>query len=273
MLRLYAYFFETDKVGHLVINFPLCATFFTCASVLIVVLLEWDPIQIFLISANFNVHYKTNLFTTIFRFIISLIFSQAVLTTIRTMIIISFTKGASFINLQGILLNQDVRPASIALYRQLIVEQNILINSEKCLIACALAGGFFLIILSLIAIEIGFFLVNIVVILTAAILSIFIATVVIIVLKICCSYQERSLKIKEAWLEEAGYKFNRKYWTMVIKSCKPLVIPAGNVGVVDKEMKINYFHSVLVNTANVRKSLFGEVFIASLQDAFNLSFR
>lgn len=213
--------------------------------------MEWDPIQIFLIATNFNVRYRTSLIATISRFTISLVFSQAILTTIRTIIIIGFTKGAAFINLQGILLNQDVGPSSIALYRQLIVEQNVLLHSEKCLIACALTGGFFLIILSLIAIEIGFFLVNIVVMLTASIVSIFIATVVVIVLKICCSYQERSVKIKNAWLEEAGFKWSRKYWTMVVKSCKPLVIPAGNVGVVDKELKINYFHSVLVNTANV----------------------
>ncbi len=247
-------------MGHLVVSssITLCASIVSV--VIFVVIFEWDPIHIFILgtnellqifSARFAQIFKSSAILKLLRFILSLLYAQAVMTSVRSAIIIGFTTGAFYISIQDTLMNNRVAKGSIALYYQLIVIRNVLRDYEKSAITCALTAGFGLVAVLIIVAQIGVYLRHPIIVAAALLLSGIVLLVVVLGLKICSSVNDKSLRLLDTWGREAGVKWNSGYWIRVIKSCKPLAVPAGEVGIVNRELEIHYFHSGLGYVVNI----------------------
>ncbi len=185
------------------------------------------------------------------RLIISQVVIQIILTNVRTGLIIAITSGMTLISLQVILSQQHVNIRSIGLYKQLLVQRNALVVYEKIGVTGCLAGGFFLLSAAIIGIEIGFLLMNPILIATASLLGIIFLGFIVVILKMCRSINDRSLKLLYNWRVEAGSRFNKGLLLRLIRSFRTLSVPAGEVGIVNKELEINYFAALLINTVNL----------------------
>ncbi len=61
-----------------------------------------------------------------------------------------------------------------------------------------------------------------------------------------------SSKIIERWKTQlaVGLVAKRKYMRLVLRSMRPIAFPVGDIGIVDQDIQINYFDSVLNNMVN-----------------------
>lgn len=179
--------------------------------------------------------------------------SNWILVNIRTLIILQLTSGTSFVGLESILLKNCLNcklSNCILLYKQLTIERNTLLSFEKAAITGFLTVAFFLTVLSVGAIEVGIFYGSPIISITSASILLVVFAVLVVTLNLCCLIYEKSVKIRSLWKWRIVRGSNTKYFGKVLKSLKPLNVPAGDMGKVDQEMKMNYSHAVLVNTVN-----------------------
>lgn len=63
-----------------------------------------------------------------------------------------------------------------------------------------------------------------------------------------CSYYMLSFNTLFRW--KANMKSRNSYLCRVLKSMKSITVPAGEAGIIDNEIKANYFYSLLINSTN-----------------------
>ncbi len=76
----------------------------------------------------------------------------------------------------------------------------------------------------------------------------FITVVLNVLFVIGCSYYTTSSKVLLQWRNVTGRK--DAYMHRIVKSLPILALPAGEAGIIDTEIKVNYLYSLLLNTTN-----------------------
>lgn len=242
--------------------FSLFLTVFTALFAFLTVFFNWDSVclVIYILKNTVFSTYLLTLWFQIFYFISQLfrfgfifLVSNWLMVNIRTMVILLLTSGTSFVSLETLLLkNCQIRLSnSILLYKQLIVARNTLLPFEKAAVTVFLTGVFFFLLLCMSAIEAGIVLGNPIISISGALVGIIVLTIFVVTINLCCLIYEKSVKIRNLWKWRIQNGCDTKYFRKVIKSLKPLYVPAGDMGKVDKDMKMNYSHAVLVNSANL----------------------
>ncbi len=255
--------FAVDLIRGLALAFTIFATAVFAIALCIAMLLNWDPIYLLkhiLVNTIFLPYVSSIWFERfliifqLFRYGISFLVANWFIVNVRTMIIVVLTTATSFVSLEGILIKNDQKRLSnstISLYKQLTIERNTLLSCEKAQIAGFLTAVFFIIIFSISAVEIGILFESPIISISGGGLALIVVAVLVVTLNLACLIYERSIKIRSLWKWKIYQQSNVKYFRRVLKCLKPLIVPAGNMGKVDKEMKMNYSHAVLVNTVNL----------------------
>lgn len=139
---------------------------------------------------------------------------------------------------------------TISVYKEMAVERNFLIEFEKFFSGIGLTGLYWFIVVSLNGVVVAIKLRNsqlFIVMNTMSALGLLIITFIFV---FCCSIYENTVAILQQWKIQVASCRNRFVLRKIIRSCRPLPVPAGNVGILDREIKMNYFHFVIVNTIN-----------------------
>ncbi|CAL8140859.1 unnamed protein product [Orchesella dallaii] len=77
--------------------------------------------------------------------------------------------------------------------------------------------------------------------------------VICLAFEVGCSLHNRTIRIKENWRNQLVLckNYDRKLLRKVINGCRPLALPAGDVGIMDRDIKMCYFYETLNNTVNL----------------------
>lgn len=169
---------------------------------------------------------------------------------IRTVVVLVLTMGASYMNIQKMLLHQHVNYNVLNMYKQMAVEQKVLFYFEKYSAAATLMIGAFFINVCVAVIEIGIIKRKPTIAFSALGIGILTLCVVAIALNISCIIYEKSVRTKLKWKAESGRRLDRKYIGKILTSFRPISVPVGDMGIVTKEFKLSYFAGVLINTVN-----------------------
>lgn len=178
-------------------------------------------------------------------------FASDILTYTITGVLVIFTMAASFVKVLQVLKTLKLNYTTVKVYKEMAVERNILIGFEKFTTCIGLTGLYIFLVFSLNGGTFAFKLGNselFIIMITMSVLCFLIITFVFV---FCCSINENSATILQQWKIQVVSRRNRFRMRKIIRSCRPLSVPAGNVGILDKEIKINYYHSVVVNTINL----------------------
>lgn len=179
------------------------------------------------------------------------LFSQWFLVSVKVLFMLAMTLLASILRLVQTLKLQMCRHAAISHYTHLQLQLNNLQGFEKALSTCGLSIIFIILIVSLNGIifawreRSGFLFIMAFLVGSNAVVVMYNA------LLLGCSIYENSVKILQMWSRQLAERKNCSYLSKVARSCQPLSLPAGNVGILDRDIKMNYFDKVVVYSVNV----------------------
>ncbi len=148
------------------------------------------------------------------------------------------------------ILGKQIQPSKflVMFYRQCFIASNAIKSFEYELSTFILSGVFMICIVFSNIFHIGFHMhMSIPVIVSIGIIF-FIIVVLDIIFVIGCSFYTLSLKVLVQWRNSTGRR--NAYLHRVVKSLQIIAYPAGDAGIIDTEIKVNYFYSLLVNTTN-----------------------
>lgn len=66
-----------------------------------------------------------------------------------------------------------------------------------------------------------------------------------------CAYFNNSLNVLHKWKKDLSLRGSCLYLRKKLKSLRPIAMPAGGVGIIDNDIKINYFYNLLAYVVNV----------------------
>ncbi len=224
-----------------------------------------DPLIIYVVITEQEIELKLihYLIKTI-RIVLITLFGQGIAIGIKLCLVLSFSMAVSFKNITKVVSIRHLSFSNIFIYKQLIVEKNIIKGFEKSLTSVGLFSLFVFLVISINGAIIAWKLNRIVLFLFTIIVLLIALGLLVITFDLCCSTYENSVKIQANWAIQLTTVSNyaRLFLRKLVLSCKLLSIPAGYVGIIDKEIKINYFKFTVDATINLL------IFVLSLLPMF-----
>ncbi len=250
VLNHFLIFNVTDPVGVLLSLFAASFSFVLLQAMLASMHLKADPfmIYVFLAQENFK---KQVWIIQIARVIGSVFLSQWLLTSFRVFVPIYLGMTTIYLRFVKALKFRNAAYKSFQLYKQLIVQRNILRNFERDLTSVGLVGVFILLVLTTSASVIAFSEKNFTMLAVVALTFTIGYSTVSVTFHICCSINEDSVEILKRWESQCGSGTQAQFLRRILRSNKPLFVPVGEVGIMDKDLKLNYFSAVTDYAVNV----------------------
>ncbi len=221
---------------------------------ILVTFVQMDTFNFYVVIAQKEIHSKHLIYLAyLIRIILNIVVSQWFNISMKFCALLSLSMAVSFQNVVKIVRNRKLNYTTIFLYKQLIVERNILKSFEQCITSFGLFVMFVLLVLAISGTIIAWKLNRLIIFYLALFLFIFTLGAVVIGLGVCCSTFEYSVKIQNNWavhLKEFP-RYGRLFLRKLVLSCKLLSIPAGYVGIIDNEIKMNYFGVTVDSTINL----------------------
>lgn len=247
------------------IIFFLCVCSLFYIIVFVGTAMDWDPLNVLLVGVIHLIlkqadipllktilAWNSQIFPgKIVRIIILYVFVHMAYTSVRVSFISTGTGSALIFKLQKMLLNQSLGNSTILKYRQLQIDRNILYSCEKILVTALFGGGGLCLQLSIVSLTICLIREQYIIAAASAVFALGCMFFLLMALYICCLVNDLSLRTLTRWEREVSKQSCVKYWSKVVRSCRPLAFPAGDVGIINKELKMNFFQSELINTINL----------------------
>lgn len=212
-----------------------CVTFFIA---------DAEGILLFCIALKWDI--STSEFGKCARFTLSMIVFQECLKAIRTVALlvvsIDIFKGklvASMVSSRYLVWKE------VKFYKTMQLAFNILRGFAIALGSCALSMAFVGLVVGVNATLIGLRMRNPMVYVSSFGLSLMIIGLLQVGFIANCSVFENSGKILQRWKEHAGYRRDGGFAKRVVRSLRVMSIPACDIGIVDKDIKMNYCDGVL----------------------------
>lgn len=172
--------------------------------------------------------------------------------TIRNFITVGFLTTTVFLTIVGRLKHMKATNVTTFLYKQLTVERNILKNVEAKVssIGCSLTFIVLVIAFAQAVTYVGDK--NLTPFLFAVMILVFVFIVASIGFDICCSIYQNAVTVLHQWkLQLVVERQNKKYLRRTLKSFRPVSFPLGKIGIIDRDMMLNYFRSALGSTVDL----------------------
>lgn len=210
-----------------------------------------DPLKIFL--AVFYEKFEIQTFVIeIMHILLIFLISQWLPVVLRCFVIIVFGTTAVFLIILKNVQRRKVTYSAICLYKKLMVERNMLKNFEKLLTSGGFTGVFFILVGSTCGAIISVSQKSLP-LFAAALLTFFVTfSLTSVAFYFCCSTYEISSAILQTWESQRATKTEgRIFIRQLIASCRPLNVPVGDIGIMDRKIKMNYFEAAADYTVNL----------------------
>lgn len=176
--------------------------------------------------------------------LINIYYGQLIVPVTRVLgLILAHTLGCRIILLKY-LYHLQPSPVSFQIYRHISIITNIFRTTEQAVSAATLVGLFFVTVSSFGAMFVGWKQMNFEMILVSGIVFVVISLVLGVALFLGCYLHEMSKALLQKW--KMGLSTNaflskrRSLIRLTIMSMQVVSIPAGYVGVIDAEIKLNF---------------------------------
>lgn len=252
MVHILVGFAETsDTFGVLMIIFVISINVLAPVLCVVLVIAKIDPFQIYL--SNLAEILPESLWIFEITLLVGLpMFSHWILAVFKSFVLLIFGIAVVLTNIEKRLKLRSVNTDVIKKYKQLLVVQSILFRFQKFFLTLGL-NLLFLILVSTLSIAIVSIEVQKWILFVLTFFTFFIAAYLALYgFHICCSIYEISLKMQKTWISQNAEKINcRRFLGRLILSCRPLFVPAGEMEIMDREIKANYFGAVAESTIDL----------------------
>lgn len=252
-----------DGLAFAVFTF-IIPTILILAFVLFTVARDWDPLY-FISGEVFQELIKFSLVLKSFRFIISLVV-QSSWMNIKTVIVIELMGGVSLINIEKFLLTQPVNCKTITLLQQLQIERNVMVSFEKIAIFVLVSGTYTIMVVGYSILVYGLLLQRLLISFFAGCSVAVVFCVILLALRFSCTMHDVAVATINKGKQSACQLMDVVYFRKVLKSLRALYVPAAVMGIIDREMILNFFTSVVVNLVS------GKSVVVSFDDDVIYSF-
>lgn len=155
----------------------------------------------------------------------------------------------------------DLSYSSIKLFKVMVVTKNFVFHMMKMFNSIFLSGSFFILLISTNLTFYGKEVVPKQLYVSAPFLAFTFCWGTAFVLHYETFIYELTSRIIDRWKSQLvlGVTMKSKYTKLVVNSLQPIAMPVGNIGIVDRDVQINYFNAVLnyiVNTSILFKDFF-----------------
>lgn len=227
-------------------------------------MMNWDPLHVLLIGTAHLILerievpflrtilvWNSQLFPgKVVRVVVVYVLAHMAFTSVRVTFVLGCTSGSVMLILQKMLMESSLESVSIIKYRQLQIDRNVLFEVEKVMVTAIFGTCGFCLQGSIVALTICLTREQYLIAAASAILALGCLLLLMMAMYIFCLVNDLSLQTLTRWKRQLSKIKSMKYLRRVVKSCRPLAFPAGDVGIVNKELKINFFQAELMNTIN-----------------------
>lgn len=196
-------------------------------------------------------YYKTKFVLRMTRYIITHWLAQIIASGFRTLSVCVIIGGLYKGKFLFWMSNQQLKLVQISLYRQSFIVQRVMHSFDhKASIACfGAASGLVLFGVHVAILGQKF---DVTALSVLGLLGILGGTLFLqSFFSVGCAYFENSQEILTRWKTDLAKGSYSKSTRKELQSLKPIAMPAGDVGIIDKDIKINYWDALLGNVVNV----------------------
>ncbi len=225
---------------------------------IVLVYLNIDPFYLlakFVLLNNISVktssQFLDNFLFQVFRFISTVLASHIGSTSIRTMGLLCYSTGIHRAKLLQLLESwKHPTLSSIRFYRENQIVSNIIRPVDYKMYTLMFCSLFLLFIVFINILVLGVRKDIPVLILLASTLLIFCSVCLKLAFLVGCSFFKSSRIVLGNWRRSLELRIYSAYMKKVLRSLKVIAIPAGEAGIVDVDMKVNYLTNLLLNIVN-----------------------
>ncbi|CAL8140857.1 unnamed protein product [Orchesella dallaii] len=251
---------ETHWLGLLLITAFLAHLVSSVALPVGLLLLNWDPIYLALTAASKlfggNERIASTYLAIGIRCILTFLGSQSIFVNYRALSMTGFQFGFSILIVMKTFEKKYRRlnSSSIMYYKALSVAFSTANDMLKWLFGGLLSLCFFCFVsgpnVTFYAIK---FMSSVFIPCVTGFFTGLLLLVIGLGFEIGCAMHNKTNRIKENWRNQLVLNkiHDRKLMQKVVNSCRPLALPAGDVGIIDKDIKMCYFYQTLNNTVNL----------------------
>lgn len=240
-----------DVTGMAVFTGVFIATVGPLAAGMVILFQRWDPIYLLLTWGN--VGLVSDLPLVALRWLVSLIIAHISISVCRYSILFYVYAGMVKYRMLNSMLkvNPNLSRLCVSLYNKLSIQMSNF-KAVLILVSTGVLSVFFVgMIMGVNVAFLGILLDEIIFEVMGASLFMFSCGILQITFFFCCHIFEDSSALLVNWRCAARIKKDGGYFQRVVSSMRVIAIPAGNVGIFDKEIKMNYFDEVVNYAANV----------------------
>ncbi|CAL8088173.1 unnamed protein product [Orchesella dallaii] len=218
---------------------------------------DWDPFHLFLLAVDspkilggFHLHLASNPFLKGIRFLSTSILMQSAFMSTRgfTLIILSFAQ--TIIKVFSHLIEQRVSHIHIRRYREFLLCFRLTDEPLRLLFGGFLLLGFIILVLSVSITFFGWKFLPWNVYIFLPLLTLIVASFIILPFKVSCFLYETSQSILKRWKCQARIIIFGVRLYKTLQSLRPLYLPVGNVGKMDDVKRMTYFESLMYYIMN-----------------------
>ncbi len=193
--------------------------------------------------ANFN-------FVKVFRYLIMLYIYNSIASVLTHFTIILLSVIQIGLKIVHYLNQMEVNILQVKLYRQLQVCVHLILTLDKVINGTFLCFAFVLLLICINLSILGSKLLSADIYTLVIFIMILIFVFVMLVLHVNSLIFEGTSETLKKWRGEVHLAVRVKYMKRLTMSLKPLAFPAGNIGIIDREIKVNYLYSLMIYAVN-----------------------
>lgn len=241
--------FKSDPAGLVILLIPILFTGFGAISTIIFTAAELDYLTLFLVFWKIPLINKY-ITVKIVKCLYYLIITHVLMISIRTFSLqVANLQVAMYTMLDYLLGTKRLTKNNYILYNAL----RIILTGLKTYLVAMLGGWmatmYLMITLGVVSTIVGLYFHQPLLVIPAFMLTFAVFVSLNVTFWTTCKIYENSIGLLRTWRNDAIQRSDRGYARRVLKAMQVLSLPAGEVGIMDRDIKINYLSAVLEDSS------------------------
>lgn len=244
--------FSENVTGVVVFISVFGTTIAIIAGTMIILYAKWDPIYL-LLEASGSEKLTNSLPLIAIRWMVTLSMVHVAMTVCRYSILFYVYAGMVKYRILNSMLKAKPKLSRfcIRMYHQITIQMSEFKPVLILVSTGVLSTFFWAIIMGVIAAMVGIMLGEIILQFAGTLMFMISIGIIQTTFFFCCHIYEDSAALVAIWSYAAGMTKDGGYLKRVVQSMRVISVPAGRVGVFDKEIKMNYFYQVVGYTTDI----------------------
>ncbi|CAL8140869.1 unnamed protein product [Orchesella dallaii] len=249
---------ETHWIGLLLLCVVTCYCILATVISVTIVFFSWDPLYLALTAASKILNVDASFVSTAevvgLRYILSFAGIQAMFVNYRALFMTTCLVGVSTVAILKRMDAGNISSIMISEFKILHVSLAQIYGMGKYLFGGFLTIGFITLVVGpSVAVYSARVMANGFVTFVTSFFVFVLFFIICFSFDIGCSINERTVKMKQKWQKDLKeYSgLERKILRRQIRAYRALGLPVGSVGILDKEIKINYLHHILIHNVDL----------------------